>query len=222
AGVGSVRFQPEIGGRKSKVVEFTDVLHVPELGGNLLAVLYLTRNCGYHVSIDDTTMHFMRGKEIVFTATINDQNAAYLNGTTLTASMEQAHYASTLPLDYSLWHRRLAHHNVADVKRDDDDPLAGDHGLAQAPVIPHPAPNPAPAEIPEPDCTPSPPPALPAPSSPPLAQRRQPRNRKPPGEWWKITHAPPAAPQPTAPAPSSSEVPAPVQDDSSSEDELNM
>ncbi len=117
AGVGSVQFQPEIGGRKSKVVEFTDVLHVPELGSNLLAVLYLTRNCGYHVSIDDTTMHFMRGKETVFTATINDQNAAYLNGTTLTASMEQAHYTSTLPLDYSLWHRRLAHHNVADVKR---------------------------------------------------------------------------------------------------------
>ena len=42
AGIGSVRFQPEIDGRKSKVVEFRDVLHVPELGTSLLAVLYLT------------------------------------------------------------------------------------------------------------------------------------------------------------------------------------
>ena len=88
AGIGSVYFEPEIGGRKTELIEFTRVLHVPQLGNNLLAVLYLTRNCGYIVNIDDTTMHFVRGKQTVFTATINDQNAAFLNGTTLTASLK--------------------------------------------------------------------------------------------------------------------------------------
>jgi hypothetical protein len=110
-GIGSVYFEPEIGGRNLRLL--SSLMSFMSLGNNLLAVLYLTRNCGYNVNIDDTTMHFMHGKQTVFT----DQNAAFLNGTTLTASLEQAHQISTLPLDYSLWHHCLAHHNVADVRR---------------------------------------------------------------------------------------------------------
>jgi len=117
AGIGSVLFLPEVEGKKSdKIVEFTRVLHVPQLGTNLLAVLYLTRRCGYQITIDHTTMHFVHQNQVLFTATIGRNNAAFLNGTTLTAS-EHAQLVSTLPLDYSLWHRRLAHHNLADVKR---------------------------------------------------------------------------------------------------------
>jgi hypothetical protein len=41
-GIGSVRFQPVEEGCQSRVVEFTRVLHVPELCSNLLSVLYLT------------------------------------------------------------------------------------------------------------------------------------------------------------------------------------
>lgn len=41
AGVGSVVFAPEVRGEVVRSVEFTRVLHVPELGSNLLSVLYL-------------------------------------------------------------------------------------------------------------------------------------------------------------------------------------
>ena len=41
AGVGSVVFVPVIRGRKQRPVEFTNVLHVPDLRNNLLTVLYL-------------------------------------------------------------------------------------------------------------------------------------------------------------------------------------
>ena len=61
-------------------------------------------------------MHFAYQNQVLFTVTIDRNNAAFLNGTTLTAS-EHVQLVSTLPLDYSLWHRRLAHHNLADVKR---------------------------------------------------------------------------------------------------------
>ena len=42
AGVGSVVFQPVIEGQSLQALEFTNVLHVPDLGNNLLSVLYLT------------------------------------------------------------------------------------------------------------------------------------------------------------------------------------
>jgi hypothetical protein len=46
AGIGSVFFEPEIEGRKTEAIEFTRVLHVPQLGNNLLAVLlYLWLQC---------------------------------------------------------------------------------------------------------------------------------------------------------------------------------
>src|SRR5277367_6367133 len=116
AGIGTVLFRAEIEGKESGIVEFTRVLHVPQLCNNLLAVLYLTRHCGYQISIDDSLISFVHGGKTLFTATIDNNNAAFLDGSTVTTA-EQAQRVSTLPLDYSLWHRRLAHHNVADVKR---------------------------------------------------------------------------------------------------------
>ena len=44
AGVGSMVFAPVVEGRVAQAVEFNRVLHVPELGSNLLSVLYLTRH----------------------------------------------------------------------------------------------------------------------------------------------------------------------------------
>ena len=97
-------------------IEFNRVLHVPDLATNLLSVLSLTRRCGYTVAIDQDTIQFNQGGQTRFTATINNNNAAFLNGTTL-VNMEGASLASTLPLDHSLWHRRLCHHNYTNVKR---------------------------------------------------------------------------------------------------------
>lgn len=47
-GIGSVVFVPVVNGRKTRTMQFSNVLHVPDLQNNLLAVLYLTRKCGYH------------------------------------------------------------------------------------------------------------------------------------------------------------------------------
>ena len=46
---------------------------------------------------------------------MNDHNAAFLDSVTEPIT-EIVNPATTLPLDLSLWHRRLAHHNLTDVK----------------------------------------------------------------------------------------------------------
>jgi hypothetical protein len=58
AGVGSVRFLPQIGGQPGRLLKFERVLHVPDLRSNLLSVLYLTRERGFSVLIDCNTLSF--------------------------------------------------------------------------------------------------------------------------------------------------------------------
>ena len=116
AGIGSVRFAPTIGGKKARVVEFTQVLHVPDLRTNLLSILYLTRQKQFTVIINSREMRFACNNTTLFTAQINENNAAFLDGTT-DENTESASYISTLPLDISLWHRRLAHHDYNSVKQ---------------------------------------------------------------------------------------------------------
>ena len=82
---------------------------------NLLAVLYLTKRKEFEVHIAYDTMEFSRSGSVLFTATIDNNNVGYLNGTTLSSS-EQVHVSSTLPLDLALWHKRLCHHNYGDIK----------------------------------------------------------------------------------------------------------
>ena len=60
-------------------------------------------------------MDFIRNGNTLFTASINECNVGYLNGCTIDIS-ESANLSSTLPLDLSLWHKRLAHHNYEDIK----------------------------------------------------------------------------------------------------------
>ncbi len=114
-GVGSVLFRPLINGKLSRDVEFSRVLHVPALRNNLLAVLYLTRHKSFDVHISSDKMNFERNGTLLFTASINESNVGYLNGSTVDIN-ESVHLASTLPLDLSLWHKRLGHHNYDDIK----------------------------------------------------------------------------------------------------------
>src|ERR1700742_2036699 len=117
AGIGTVAFMPIINGKNNRQIEFTRVLHVPELQTNLLAVLYLTKLKGLNVHIWSNTIYFNNSeRNLLFTATINDYNVAYLNGMTLDIT-ESASLASTLPLDLTLWHRRLCHHNLEDINQ---------------------------------------------------------------------------------------------------------
>jgi len=120
AGIGSVVFTPSTNGRILEPLEFTNVLHVPELQNNLLSVLFLTRHRQFTVRITDKAMHFVQhGKELCI-ATISAGSTAYLSGITQCAP-ESVFSAlaptSTLPLSLSLWHRRFAHQNWDTVKR---------------------------------------------------------------------------------------------------------
>jgi transposase InsO family protein len=116
AGVGTVVFSPVVDGKTVRVVEFTRVLHVPDLRNNLLSVLYLTRNIGFTVHINSSHMSFERPTGTpLFVATISGSNAAFLDGSTVPLA-EYASAATTVPLDIDLWHRRLAHHHLAGVR----------------------------------------------------------------------------------------------------------
>ena len=129
AGVGSVRFQPVVKGRPGRLLEFTRVLHVPDLCSNLLSVLYLTRNKEYDVRIHRSTLYFFLHRSLLFTATVNDNNAAYLDGKVVPAiEFEMAGAVSTLPVDSTLWHRRFGHLNHGDLKEMIRHGLA--HGIA--------------------------------------------------------------------------------------------
>ena len=57
-GVGSVVFAPEVGGAAVREIELSRVLHVPDLGSNLLSVLYLTKQKSYHVLINSSCLSF--------------------------------------------------------------------------------------------------------------------------------------------------------------------
>jgi hypothetical protein len=97
-----VIFSPVVDGKTVRAVEFTRVLHVPDLRNNLLSVLYLTRNIGFTVHINSSHMSFERPTGTpLFVATISGSNAAFLDGS----------------------HRRLAHHHLAGVRTLLDDGL---------------------------------------------------------------------------------------------------
>ena len=116
AGIGTVVFNPVVKGKELRSVELTRVLHVPQLRNNLLACLYLTKRKGFKLEVDDTTMHFKRAGETLFTARITSQHTGILNGVT-EPLFEQAGAAATLPFDINLWHRHLGHHSYADVQK---------------------------------------------------------------------------------------------------------
>ena len=116
ARVGSVVFNPVIDGKRGQAVEFSNVLHVPKLQNNLLAVLYLTRHSFFVVHINATHMTFSHGSgPPLFIASINSHNVAFLDGITEPVT-EYAHPATTVPLDLALWHHRFAHHHFADIR----------------------------------------------------------------------------------------------------------
>lgn len=117
AGVGNVTFTPVVNGKEIRPVEFTRVLHVPNLRNNLLSVLFLTRQRKFKVAIDADFIYFNLAGQTRFVASINDHNSAFLDGSTKSHHIDSAQLTSTLPLTYSLWHCRLAHVNRDDVKK---------------------------------------------------------------------------------------------------------
>lgn len=111
-GIGNVVFNPVISGRAVRPVEFTCVLHVPDLQNNLLAVLYLSPQHGIdiHISSTELAMIFTLGHERLFIAPINCDNSALLAGSTEMFTGYAHRSILTLAPDRNLWHRRLGHH----------------------------------------------------------------------------------------------------------------
>ena len=117
AGEGTVVFNPIVNGKAVRPLEFSQILHVPDLRNNLRSGLFLTCQKGFTVSIDTIKMSFEHpAGNLLFTATISASNAAFLGGSTVPL-MEYASAPTTLPLDLDLWHRRLAHNHLEGVKR---------------------------------------------------------------------------------------------------------
>src|SRR5258707_14805248 len=83
SGIGSVLFTPEVEGQKKCSVEFTNVLHVPDLCNNLLSVLYLTRYKQFSVVILRTVMSFLCSGSVLFSAAVNALDLAFLEGSTI-------------------------------------------------------------------------------------------------------------------------------------------
>ena len=77
--IGSVRFIPEVNVCKMAPLEFTNVLYVPSLSINLFSVLYLKMHQHFTVSIEQDTLHFIRGGHIIFQANVTP--LAYLRCT---------------------------------------------------------------------------------------------------------------------------------------------
>src|SRR6266568_4582288 len=117
-GVGSVRFNPVVNGQEMRPLEFSNVLYVPALSTNLFSVLYLTLHHHFIVSIEKDTIHFIRDNRIAFQAKTGPSNAAYLVGDTIPVEeFASLSSATTLPLDWDLWHRRLCHQHLAGIKK---------------------------------------------------------------------------------------------------------
>ena len=118
AGLGSMLFVPEVEGKGTgRPVLFSRVLHVPELGSNLLSVLYLVCHHQFHVHISSHSMDFERDGTTLFTAPIDASNIAFLAGEVVSAlESAQLSASSTLPMDEALWHRRFAHFHHAGVR----------------------------------------------------------------------------------------------------------
>src|SRR3981189_334265 len=121
AGIGSVEFQPVIGGIPDVPVVFHDVLHVPQLGSNLLSLYHLSEKKGYEISIKAGCVRFYHTNELHFAATITSHNTGYLDGTIIVPqkaqTAESAMHSSTCPLDLTLWHCRCSHVNFTDLKQ---------------------------------------------------------------------------------------------------------
>ena len=116
AGIGSIVFVPTIKGKTMRSVELTRVLHVPDLTSNLLSILYLTHHKQFTIHINADEIKFIRDDTLLFTAQINENNTAFLDGSTAT-NLEAANSISTLPLNISLWHHCFVHHDHNSVKQ---------------------------------------------------------------------------------------------------------
>jgi hypothetical protein len=98
----------------------SNVLHVPQLGSNLLSLYHLTQKKGYEISIKASSICFYHNNELHLTATITNHNVGYLDGPIIipqeAQTVHSTLYSSTCPLDLTLWYCCCSHVNFTDLK----------------------------------------------------------------------------------------------------------
>jgi hypothetical protein len=82
--------------------------------GSRLAFDFAPTILSGNTNINNKQMEFYCAGELQMTACIDDHCVAHLDGRVVT--LEHAQATSTLPLDRSLWHRRLGHFHFAGVE----------------------------------------------------------------------------------------------------------
>jgi transposase InsO family protein len=115
AGKGNVLFTPIINGKLAQNIIFSQVLHVPALQNNLLAVLYLTTHHGFSVNIVRDQISFTQDGKLRFCATVQN-GIGFLTGDTV-PNPEHALATPSPVVDRPLLHKRLAHIGHARLER---------------------------------------------------------------------------------------------------------
>ena len=111
AGVGTVVFNPLVGGKEARPVEFSRVLHVPALHNNLLSCLYLTKHKDFEILITQSrwlsnaiTRHFS-ALPFRFTTLLSSMDTRYhtLNQQTLLQHFLSLHHSGIVAAATMAW-----------------------------------------------------------------------------------------------------------------------
>ena len=79
---------------------------------------YTSLSITISLCIEQDTMHFIRDNKIAFQAKTGASNSAFLVGETIPVEeFASLSSATTLPLDWDLWHRHLCHHHLAGIRK---------------------------------------------------------------------------------------------------------
>jgi hypothetical protein len=113
-----VQFTAVVNGQESRLLEFSNVLHVLNLPSNLLSVLYLTMHCSFITFIQMDTLHFIWDNKIHFQAQVTASNSAFLLGDTIPVQQLASLLSSSAQtFDLSLWHHCLCHQHLSGIKK---------------------------------------------------------------------------------------------------------
>ena len=106
-GKGKVLFVPKINGKLAQSIIFSQVLYVPALQNNLLAVLHLTTQHGFTVNTVKDHISFSQDGQLCF-CTMVQNGIGFLTGDT-TLNSACALTASLPTIGCPLLHKQLAH-----------------------------------------------------------------------------------------------------------------
>ena len=116
AGEGTIVFNPIVNGKAVRPLEFSRVLHVPDLRNNLFSVLFLTRHKGFTVTLIQARCPFnnLLATLSLLPPLVTRMQHPWMTPLSIWQNMplQPPHY-----LNLDLWQRRLAHHHFEGVKK---------------------------------------------------------------------------------------------------------